>query len=188
MADAFSADLGIDVHVVTTLDGHTPSNRRPSRNSAKRQVSRQSPTGGLLVILDPKLGRARIEVGYSLEGVMTDLHMGRMARDQLAPYVSYGIAGMAVMDVLHYLRDQVYVSAALGNLALDEEFRSKPPYLEYERFLSGGAGARTAISDDTVDADLKRPVPADAASALRAVREGRGIGGGVSARDGRTRR
>ena len=39
--------------------------------------------------------------------------MGRIARDQLAPYVSYASAGMAAMDVLHYLREQSYLAAAL---------------------------------------------------------------------------
>ena len=160
MADLFYDDLGIDVHIVTTTDAQSSIETQANQVFERRRIGAGAPTGGLLVILNPKLAAARIEVGYTLEGGLTDLHMGRIARDQLAPYTSYAIAGMAVMDVLHYLRDQVYVSAALGNLALDEEFQSKPAYLEYERFLSGGAGARTAISDEPMDADLKRPVPA----------------------------
>jgi hypothetical protein len=87
--------------------------------------------------------------------------MGRLARDQLAPYASYAIAGMAVMDVLHYLRNQVYLSAAVGDIQLGEEFRKGRTYDEYERFVSGGAGAKTALSAVPMDADLKRPVPAD---------------------------
>lgn len=67
---------------------------------------------------------------------------------------------MAVMDVLHYLRDQIYVSAALGDLALNDDFRRKPDYLEYQQFVSGGAGAKTALSAVPLDADLKRAVPA----------------------------
>jgi tetratricopeptide (TPR) repeat protein len=86
--------------------------------------------------------------------------MSRIARNQLAPYASYGAAGMAVMDVLHYLRDHVYLSAALGNLTLSEDFRKKPEYLEYQRFASGGAGAKAALSAVPLDADLKSPVPA----------------------------
>jgi len=160
MADLFYGDLGIDVHVVTTGDAQSSIEAQANQVFEARRIGAGAPTGGLLVILNPKLAAARIEVGYTLEGGLTDLHMGRIARDQLAPYTSYAIAGMAVMDVLHYLRDHVYLSAALGNLALDEEFRRKPAYLEYERFLSGGAGARTAISDEPMDADLKRPVPA----------------------------
>ena len=38
-----------------------------------------------LPLLAAALGAARIEVGYSLEGGLTDLHMGRIARYQLAP-------------------------------------------------------------------------------------------------------
>ena len=49
--------------------------------------------------------------------------MSRIARDQLAPYVSYASAGMAAMDVLQYLRDQAYLAAVLGNIELGAEFR-----------------------------------------------------------------
>jgi uncharacterized membrane protein YgcG len=122
MADAFSTDLGIDVHVVTSVDGRTPIENQAVAAFQKRQVSRSSPTGGLLIILDPKLGSARIEVGYALEGVMTDLHMSRVARDQLAPYVSYGNAGMAVMDVVHYLRDFALLAAVPAHVPRSRQF------------------------------------------------------------------
>jgi tetratricopeptide (TPR) repeat protein len=165
MADGFSTDLGIDVHVVTSVDGHTPIETQATTAFEQRQVARKSPTGGLLVILDPKLGSARIEVGYSLEGVMTDLHMSRVARDQLAPYVSYGSAGMAVMDVMHYLRNYALLAAVRGDLELPEDLKKTPDYLRYKQYLSGGAGARTALSKLPADADLKRPVkPAQRAS------------------------
>jgi tetratricopeptide (TPR) repeat protein len=156
--DALDADLGIDVHVVTSLDGRTPIEAQSLKAFELRQVARKSPTGGLLIILDPKLGSARIEVGYSLEGVMTDLHMSRVARDQLAPYVSYGSAGMAVMDVVHYLRDYALIAAVRGDLHLPENLRKTPDYLRYKQYLSGGAGARTALASLPADADLKKPV------------------------------
>ena len=160
MADAFSADLGIDVHVVTSLDGKTPIETQAVEAFQRRQVARNSPTGGVLIILDPKLAAARIEVGYSLEGVMTDLHMSRVARDQLAPYVSYGSAGMAVMDVLHYLRDYALLAALRGELKLPVNAAQAPDYLQYQRFLSGGAGARTALAALPMDADLKKAIDA----------------------------
>ena len=159
MADAFYDDLGIDIHVVTRNDAQPSIELQADEVFQQRKIGAGAPTGGLLVILNPQLGSARIEVGYSLEGALTDLHMGRIARDQLAPYTSYAIAGMAVMDVLHYLRDQVYVGAAVGNLTLAENYRRRPAYREYERFISGGAGARTALSAVPMDADLKRTVP-----------------------------
>ena len=158
-ADAFYDDLGIDIHIVTSTDTATSIDAQSNQVFQQRKIGTDAPTGGLLVILNPALASARIEVGYSLEHVLTDLHMGRVARDQLAPYTSYSAAGMAVMDVLHYLRDQVYLSAALGNLSLEENFRKKPAYLEYQRFVSGGAGAKTALSAVPLDADLKSAVP-----------------------------
>jgi tetratricopeptide (TPR) repeat protein len=161
MADAMSDDLGIDVHVVSTTDGATPIETQADQVFQQRGIGRDSRTGGLLILLDPKLSSARIEVGYALEGVMTDLHMSRLARDQLAPYVGYGSAGMAVMDVLHYLRDQAFLEAARGNLEVPEKSRALPEYLSYQKFLSGGAGARTALTKLPADLDLKKPVPAD---------------------------
>jgi len=161
MADAFSSDLGIDVHVVTSVDGRTPIETQATKTFEQRQVARKAPTGGLLVILDPKLGGARIEVGYALEGVMTDLHMSRVARDQLAPYVSYGSAGMAVMDVMHYLRDYALMAAVRGDLKLPEDLKKTPDYLRYKQYLSGGAGARTALSKLPADGDLKKPIKAE---------------------------
>ena len=156
MADAFDDDLGIDVHVVTTQEKAGTIELQAERKFGERAIGRTAATGGVLILLNPMLRSARIEVGYSLEGGLTDLHMGRIARDQLAPYVSYASAGMAVMDVLHYLRNQVYAAAARGNIALGEEYRRTRAFTQVSRFLSGGAGARTALSDVPVDADLKR--------------------------------
>ena len=161
MTDDFAMDLGIDVHVVTLEASGSTIEEQSEQVFRERKIAANAPTGGLLILLNPALQAARIEVGYSLEGGLTDLHMGRIARDQLAPYVSYASSGMAVMDVLHYLRDQVYLSAALGNIQLGAEFRRQPAYAEIERFLSGGAGAKTRLSAAPTDTDLKRVVPAD---------------------------
>ncbi len=158
MADSFYEDLGVDVHVVTHTDEGSIETQS-ERVFRDRKIGANAPTGGILILLNPAIERARIEVGYSLEGGLTDLHMGRIARDQLAPYVSYSNAGMAVMDVLHYLREHTFLSAALGNIQLGEEFRRRPAFADYKRFVSGGAGAKTALSAVPMDADLKRTVP-----------------------------
>ena len=158
MADDFESDLGVDVHVVTIAEPGTIESQS-ERIFRERGIGEEAATGGLLLLLNPKTREARIEVGYTLEGGLTDLHMGRIARDQLAPYVSYASAGMAAMDVLHYLRDQALLSAALGNIELGEAYRTRPAYADYQRFVSGGAGAKTALADVPMDADLKRAVP-----------------------------
>jgi uncharacterized protein len=160
MADDLAKDLGVDVHVVTLEETGTIESQS-ERVFRERGIGDGAPTGGLLILLNPDTQEARIEVGYSLEGGLTDLHAGRIARDQLAPYVSYAAAGMAVMDVLHYLRDQIYLSAAVGDIQLGEEFRRQPAYADIKRYLSGGAGAKTRLSAVPMDADLKRAVPAE---------------------------
>ena len=160
MADDFNQELGIDVHVVTQDASGSTIEEQSEQVFRERKIGMNAPTGGMLILLNPALRAARIEVGYSLEGGLTDLHMGRIARDQLAPYVSYASAGMAVMDVLHHLRDQVYLSAARGNIELGEEYRRRQRFVEINRFVSGGAGAKTALSSLPIDADLKRPLPA----------------------------
>jgi hypothetical protein len=158
MSDDFDSDLGIDVHVVTIAEPGS-IDIQSERIFRERGIGIRAATGGLLVLLNATTREARIEVGYTLEGGLTDLHMGRIARDQLAPYVSYASAGMAAMDVLHYLRDQAYLAAALGNITLGEAYRARPAYGDYERFVSGGAGAKTALADIPMDADLKHAVP-----------------------------
>lgn len=155
-ADAFYEDLGIDLHIVTTMQSEATIETQANETFEARRIGAEAPTGGLLIILNPTLQQARIEVGYTLEGGLTDLHMGRMARDQLAPYASYGVAGMAVMDVLHYLRDHVYVAAALGNITLHENYKQNPAYTQIETFTSGGAGAKTILAAVPIDADFKR--------------------------------
>lgn len=160
MTDALLEDAGVDVHVVTTRAAGRIE-EQSVQLFGERNIGREAPTGGILVLMNPATGQARIEVGYSLEGGLTDLHMSRIARDQLAPYASYASAGMAAMDVLHYLRDQVYLAAVVGNVELGAEFRGRAAFAPFERYLSGGAGAKTALSAVPMDADLKQPVPPD---------------------------
>jgi hypothetical protein len=159
MADSFYEDLGVDIHVVTRSEAQPSIEMQANQIFQQRRIGAGAPTGGVLILLNPKLGSARIEVGYTLEGGLTDLHMGRIARDQLAPYASYSAAGMASMDVLHYLRDHVYLQAALGNVTLGDKYRKKPAYADYEKFLSGGAGAKAKLAAVPADADLKRAIP-----------------------------
>jgi uncharacterized membrane protein YgcG len=136
MADSFAADLGVDVHIVTLTARASSIEKQADQVFQTRRIGTDAPTGGVLVVLNPTLGEARIEVGYSLEGTLTDLHMSRLARNQLAPYASYGAAGMAVMDVLHYLRDELYIASALGSLDIPANLREKPEYLKYQKFVS----------------------------------------------------
>jgi tetratricopeptide (TPR) repeat protein len=159
MVDAFDTDLGIDVHVVTSTDPAGTIDEQAERLFRERGIGARAPTGGLLLLLNARLRRARIEVGYTLEGGLTDLQVGAIARDQLTPYAASDIAGMAVMDVLHYLRDLTYLAAARDEIKLRGEYGKDPRIAEYRKFYSGGAGARTALTAGADDVDLKQPIP-----------------------------
>ncbi len=188
MADDFTQDLGIDVHVVTQDVSGSTIEEQSEQVFRERKIGMNAPTGGVLILLNPALRAARIEVGYSLEGGLTDLHMGRIARDQLAPYVSYASAGMAVMDVLHHLRDQVYLSAARGNIELGEEYRRRR---EIRRNQPLRFRRRRREDSLVVPADRCRPqasVARRGAKTIRSVGRRQGIGHRLLAVDRRTRR
>jgi len=101
---------------------------------------------GVLLLVDPKAGEIRIEVGYDLEGVLTDAWVGNVASAQLAPFfaagrVADGVLAAVELLVVRLLEDPRSATATSGEL----------PH------LSGGAGARTAAPIDT---GLPSPVPA----------------------------
>jgi tetratricopeptide (TPR) repeat protein len=154
-------DLGIDVHVAT-IRSQRKIEELADQIFQERRVGEGAPLGGLLVLVNPMRGEARIEVAYSLEHVFPDLIVGRIARDQLAPYAAYRISGMAVMDVLHLLKDYAYVQAVRGALPLPAEYREHAEFVEKQRYLSGGAGARATLEAALdLDRDFKAAVPAE---------------------------
>lgn len=152
-------DLGIDFHVVALRDPDTPSEELAQRVFHARRVGVAAPTGGILLLLNGARREARIEVSYQLEGALNDALLGDLVRDQLVPYVSYRHVGMAVMDVVHLLKDVVLWKVGTGALDLDEAFRQRPFVRDQAAFLSGGAGARSALPSRPVDGDHKARVP-----------------------------
>ncbi|MEM7409971.1 MAG: TPM domain-containing protein [Myxococcota bacterium] len=155
-------DLGISVHVLSLrAPDHEIAPLAEELFSARR-IGADAPSGGLLILVNPARHEARIEVSYELEHVFPDLIVGRLARNQLAPYAAYRAVGMAVMDVLHFLKDYAYLQAHAGNLELDATLRERQEYKEKARYLSGGAGAQADFFDAAalLDRDWKAVVPA----------------------------
>lgn len=151
-------DLGIDVRVVTRRAGGEDVAPLAERLFRELGVGQGAPTGGILILLDGEGGRARIEVSYSLEGTLPDAVVSRLARDQLVPYASHRAAGMAVMDVVHYLRSRLLDAVAAGGLELSPMLRNA----ELSRLLagrSGGAGAQVALPELPSHTEYKRRVP-----------------------------
>lgn len=152
-------DLGIDVRVVTLRAGGEDVAPLAERLFRERKVGSDSPTGGILVLLDGEGGQARIEVSYSLEGILPDVFVSRVARDQLVPYASHRAAGMAVMDVLHFLRNRLLDGVADGELQLTPALRDSDKLEKLLTGHSGGAGAQVALPDMPSHTEYKRRVP-----------------------------
>ncbi len=155
-AAGFSRDLGIDLQIVTVRGASEDVSSLAERLFRERGVGRASPTGGVLLVLDPVQSQARIEVSYSLEHVYPDALLSRLTREQLVPFASYQMVGMGVADVLHFLKDIALDAVASGDLTLPQGMSEKPDVLAGR---SGGAGAQSALASFPADLDVKRRVP-----------------------------
>ena len=157
-ADGIRADLGIDVRVVTMAQRSESIDRQANDAFRTRSIGADAPNGGVLVLLNPTLAGARIEVSDGLDAVYTDAYVGRLVREQLTPYASYGVAGMAVLDALHGLKDRGFEAAVQHELQIGEDVRSRREYLELEGILATGAGSKAAMPEQPFDADRKARV------------------------------
>lgn len=154
---ALRSDLGIDVRVAVRQGRAEDIATLAERLFRELEVGKGSATGGILIVLDRENRRARIEVSYSLEGAFPDAFVSRLARDQLVPYASHRAAGMAVMDVVHFLRTRALDAAAAGEISLTSARAAALADELAER--SGGAGAQVLLPDAPSHVEFKRRVP-----------------------------
>jgi len=152
-------DLGVDVRVATRRAGDEDVAPLAERLFRELGVGGDAPTGGILILLEAGRGQARIEVSYSLEGLLPDLIVSRIARDQLVPYASHRAAGMAVMDVVHFLRNRLLDGVATGEIQLSGELRDPDHLAKLLAGRSGGAGAQVALPKLPSHSEYKRRVP-----------------------------
>ena len=101
---------------------------------------------GVLLLVDPKAGAVRIEVGYDLEGALTDAWVGRVADDQLAPFfaadrVSDGVLAAVELLVARLMEEPASSAEAPADLS----------------HFSGGAGVQT---NAPIGGGLPTPTPA----------------------------
>ncbi|MGH8250930.1 MAG: TPM domain-containing protein [Steroidobacteraceae bacterium] len=164
MGDTHLHDLGVDIQIVIAGLHDGDIGAAAARLFNARRIGEDSPTGGILILVDPRNRRAKIEVSHALEGVLTDGTVGWVAKNQLAPYASYNAIGMALMDTMHMITDYLYVAALQGRLVLGEQFKARAEYQSRAESLSGGAGAATDIKDVRFDDHFKRPVGQDRAT------------------------
>jgi uncharacterized protein len=79
----------VAVLTVTTLDGESIEDFA-LRVFEAWQLGRKDKDNGVLVVVAPRDRRMRIEVGYGLEGRLTDLEAGRIIRNIMAPRFKAG--------------------------------------------------------------------------------------------------
>ncbi len=161
MSKGWHRDLGIDFQVVVVSGVDEPIETLTTALFELRRVGQGAPTGGILLVVNPATAQAMITTSYNLEAAFTDGILGHIARFQLAQYASYSILGMAVADVLHVLKDVAIGRAARGDFAIAAEYRSSADFRRVRKYLSGGGGALTALSDVPIDLDLKRRLSID---------------------------
>lgn len=74
----------VAVLTVSTLEGETIE-EFATRVFDRWRLGRKKKDNGVLIVVAPKDRRMRIEVGYGLEGILTDVKAGRIIRNTMAP-------------------------------------------------------------------------------------------------------
>jgi serine/threonine protein kinase len=95
---------------------------------------------GLLLLVDGKSRRARVEVGYGLEPYLTDALAGALARQHLAPSMDAAAPGLELRIILRIVRQRLRNASLAGSFVLPE---SNAPSAKY---VAGGGGA-SAVTD-----------------------------------------
>jgi hypothetical protein len=89
---------------------------------------------GVLLLVDPQGHQVRLEIGYDLESVFTDLLVGRVEREQMVPFFQAARVGEGLEATVELLVAE----------ALTVSAENVPAGQPLPR-LSGGAGAKTQV-------------------------------------------
>jgi len=101
---------------------------------------------GVLLLVDPQGHQVRLEIGYDLEPIFTDLLVGRVEQEQMVPFFQAGRVGPGLEATVELL-----VGAALRQ---PEETGTGKQQLPH---LSGGGGAKTGATIGS-GAPAKKPL------------------------------
>jgi hypothetical protein len=132
---------GVDarIELVPDLAGE-PIEHYTVRRMRQLNAGGESDRRGLLVVYDRSSGRVRMEVGATLEGVLTDAFVGHINRENLSHYLSVGKVRDGVYTTLFMILDRLR-EATLGN-----DFDPRVlAYVEDMRRLALGAGQTTRL-------------------------------------------
>ncbi|MGD9333120.1 MAG: TPM domain-containing protein [Desulfobacterales bacterium] len=117
----------VAVLTVTTLDGESVEDFA-RRVFEAWQLGQRDQDNGILVVVAPRDRRMRIEVGFGLEGRLTDLEAGRIIRNIMAPRFKAGDYDGGITQGVNAIIDQLQGDHA--------------PILEATRGVSSKSGDR----------------------------------------------
>ena len=106
-------------------------------------IGKEGKDNGVLILLAIKEQQWRIEVGYGLEGDITDIETNRIAQDYLVPQLSQGNYGEGLYDTVVALGQQIPVTnqtAEVGGTYYYEQYtptEEEAPFWETDWFLYG---------------------------------------------------
>ncbi len=106
--------------------------------------------GGVLLLLIDDVKEVKLEVGYELEGIYTDLFTGSIERDQLGPRFAAGeleVGLIALMEELEARAEVKRQEDAVADVIAKRD----------AKYLSGGGGARVELQQP-VQAEFDTPV------------------------------
>lgn len=134
--DRLLGDLDIHFHLITLNE--SPGDLDQAAVELFEKLRLGEPTSGargVLLLVDPRGGQVRLEIGYDLEGIFPDGFVGYVEREQLTPFFAAGRVADGIEATVELL-----VGRALGEVPAD--YRGA---VELEH-LSGGGGARVAVA------------------------------------------
>ncbi len=107
---------------------------------------------GLLILIALKEQKIKIEVGYDLEGIYTDLYVSGIERDILKEFLEQGVWGQGFLATIENFVFRLY-----NNDLVEEVNNISAPEKDVE-FYSGGAGSQNIFD---FGAAVNRPLPDD---------------------------
>lgn len=128
----------LDIHFQLTVLNESPGDLDRAAVELFERLRLGETTGGargVLLLVDPRGGQVRLEIGYDLEGIFPDGFVGYIEREQLTPFFAADRVADGIEATVELL-----VGRALGEVPAD--YRGG---VELEH-LSGGGGARSAVA------------------------------------------
>ncbi len=118
----------IAVLMVNALDGETIE-QYADRVFKRWQIGKQGSDNGVLLLIIKDERRMRIEVGYGLEGAITDLTASRIIREQLGPQFKQDNYYQGIYNglsaLIHYIKKEQSATDNNQELEVDQSFNGQ---------------------------------------------------------------